>query len=71
MLWTTPESLHERLPLTSVNGDFTITSDARIDNRDELIDTLGLMGDSGEELSDSALILAAYEKWGDRCQSAS
>jgi asparagine synthase (glutamine-hydrolysing) len=67
MLSTTPESLHERLPLTSVNGDFTITSDARIDNRDELIDTLGLMGDSSEELSDSALILAAYEKWGDRC----
>lgn len=42
MLHTTPESLHERLPLTSRCGNYTITADARIDNRDELIPLLGL-----------------------------
>ena len=40
MLWTTPESLHEKLPLTNKSGDLTITADARIDNRDELIQPL-------------------------------
>ena len=32
MLWTTPESLVEKLPATSLNGN-TIMADARIDNR--------------------------------------
>ena len=44
MLWTTPESLHEKLPLTNKAGDLTITADARIDNRDELIPTLNFNG---------------------------
>ena len=35
MLWTTPESLHERLPLVSETGEISITADARIDNQDE------------------------------------
>ena len=37
MLWTTPESLQEKLPLVSQTGDLVLTADARIDNRDELI----------------------------------
>jgi asparagine synthase (glutamine-hydrolysing) len=67
LLWTTPESLHERLPMVSTHGDIVLTADARIDNRDELIAALSLKNGSIEEISDSALILAAYEKWGDRC----
>ena len=35
MLWTTPESLHEKLPLVNKTGDLVITADARIDNRDD------------------------------------
>ena len=35
MLWTTPESLQEKLPLVSQIGDLVLTADARIDNRDE------------------------------------
>jgi asparagine synthase (glutamine-hydrolysing) len=35
MLWSTPESLQEKLPLASKG--LAITADARIDNRDELI----------------------------------
>lgn len=66
MLWTTPESLHEQLPLVSQNGDLVITADARIDNRDELIALLGLT-DRPLAITDSQVILAAYNKWGDRC----
>ncbi|MGA3360029.1 MAG: hypothetical protein ABSC87_07465 [Halobacteriota archaeon] len=64
MLWTTPESLHEKLPL--VSGALGITSDARIDNRDELITALNIATPPAE-ITDSALTLAAYERWGESC----
>jgi asparagine synthase (glutamine-hydrolysing) len=67
MLWTTPESLHETLPLSNDAGDLVITADARIDNRDELMTTLGLTPYSAMSVSDSQLILDAYETWGERC----
>ena len=66
MLWTTPESLHEHLPLTSDDGMLTITADARIDNRDELISDLDLSQQEGI-LPDSSLILFAYQRWGESC----
>jgi asparagine synthase (glutamine-hydrolysing) len=67
MLWTTPESLLEKLPLVNQTGNLVITADARIDNRDELIEVLGLTDHPAEKITDSQLILAAYERWGDRC----
>jgi asparagine synthase (glutamine-hydrolysing) len=67
MLWTTPESLHEKLPLVSQSGDLVLTADARIDNRAELLAALGWSDRPEGEISDSQLILAAYEKWGERC----
>jgi asparagine synthase (glutamine-hydrolysing) len=67
MLWTTRESLGERLPMVSKNGQFVLTADARIDNRQEVLAALGSTDRPDEEVSDSALILAAYEKWGERC----
>ena len=67
MLWTTPESLHEKLPLLNQSGDLVITADARIDNREELIAALGLNGNRRGSITDSQLILAAYEKWGEMC----
>jgi asparagine synthase (glutamine-hydrolysing) len=58
--------LHEELP--SVRGDLAITADARIDNREELMRALNLTDDRPREaVSDSDLILGAYEKWGERC----
>ena len=33
MLWTTPESKHESIPLAFASGDLVITADARFDNR--------------------------------------
>ena len=65
MLWTTPESLHEKLPL--VKGHLAITADARIDNRDELVDVLDLPNRPLEKISDSEFILAAYERWHKDC----
>jgi len=67
MLWTTPESLHEKLPNMNKTGDLVITADARIDNREELISALNFNGRQRETISDSEIILAAYEKWGERC----
>jgi len=64
MLWTTPESLHERLPISSDDGHSALTADARIDNRDELMDELG---STSPTITDSELILRAYERWGEHC----
>lgn len=67
MLWTTPESLHETLPLVDSDGQLAITADARLDNRTELISALNLTDRPPQAISDSQLILAAYAKWGDAC----
>jgi asparagine synthase (glutamine-hydrolysing) len=67
MLWTTHESLLEKLPLVDQTGDLVLTADARIDNRDELISALSLNDRPAEKITDSQLILAAYEKWGEQC----
>jgi asparagine synthase (glutamine-hydrolysing) len=67
MLWNTPESLLEKLPLINSTGELVITSDARIDNREELISMLHLDNCPNEKITDSQLILAAYEKWGESC----
>ena len=65
MLWTTPESLLEKLPLTK--GNLAITADARIDNRDELISVLQLNHCPPDKITDSEIILAAYQEWGETC----
>lgn len=65
MLRSTPESVHERQPCTRTS--LTITADARIDNRDELIRELDLTGSDARDLADCGLILRAYEKWGPDC----
>src|SRR3982750_4883546 len=67
LLRTTPESRNERLPLTDSSSRFVITSDARLDNRDELLLQLGLPANSQQSVTDSELILRAYEKWGQDC----
>ena len=67
LLYTTPESLLERLPFVESTGDFAITADARIDNREELIPLLDFGNLSVSEITDSQIILAAYQKWGDKC----
>ncbi len=65
MLWNTPESKYEHMPL--VQEAYVITIDARIDNRDELANELELPNRPLEEIGDSEFVLAAYKKWGEDC----
>jgi asparagine synthase (glutamine-hydrolysing) len=67
MLWSTPESLNETLPLIGQDGILVITADVRLDNRDELINILRLPGQPSNVITDSQIILAAYEKWHENC----
>lgn len=69
MRWTTPESLTEKLPLRKSDNQTVITCDARIDNREELFDQLQFNGRSKTNITDSEIILASYEKWGEDCPS--
>ncbi len=66
LLHTTPEAARERQPLVSPRTGAVLTADARIDNRDELLARLPLAGRAAD-VTDAALILAAYERWGGRC----
>ena len=60
-----PESIYESQPLTNTRGD-VLVADARIDNRAELLELLGLE-ENTEQITDSRLIMAAYEKWHTNC----
>ncbi len=62
---TTPESLHESLPLTHEPTGCTITADLRIDNRAELIEALSLP--AGRIIGDGEIVLHAWLKWGEDC----
>ena len=64
LLATTPESLHEQLPLLHPTEPLALTADVRLDNRDELMGALGILDPM---ISDSALLLKSYEEWGERC----
>jgi len=64
MLWTTPESLQERLPFYDPSRGLAITADARLDNREELMATLDV---ADRAIPDSSLILLAYDRWGEAC----
>ncbi len=67
MLWTTPESLHENQPLVSEDGNLIVTADARLDNRDELFEKLGIKEKDFAVITDIDLILWSYQKWGEDC----
>jgi len=67
MLRTTPEARFERQPYRDAVAGLIITADARIDNRRELADELGIREGLQDGLPDSRLILAAYLKWGEDC----
>ena len=66
LLATTPEALVEQLPLTDAGSGCTITADARLDNRAELIASLGLSAET-RTIGDGELILRAYFEWGEDC----
>lgn len=62
----TPESKNETLPFRHGSGNAVITADVRLDNRLDLCRALGV-SENPEEITDTALTLEAYLKWGDAC----
>lgn len=62
--WTTPESLRDPLPLNDPLRRLAITADVRLDNREELMAALDI---AERDIPDSALILLAYDQWGEAC----
>ena len=65
LLVTTPESLTEQQPVVHSRRELVLVADARIDNRAELLSALHLPRVS--EITDSDIILASYERWGEDC----
>ncbi|OXM85210.1 lasso peptide isopeptide bond-forming cyclase [Paenibacillus rigui] len=59
----TPESVHEQLPGYDSERQLAITADAMIDNRAELFRLLQIEHGRAKEMTDSELILLAYDKW--------
>jgi asparagine synthase (glutamine-hydrolysing) len=52
-------------PLHHASGDLVLAADARLDNRPELFDALGVERARRAGMTDPELILAAVERWGD------
>lgn len=65
--WITPESIGEQLPYYDDERQLLITADAIIDNREELFERLQIKPGRQKTISDSELLLFAYDKWGEAC----
>lgn len=65
--FTTPESLAERQPLQSANGEVCLVWNGRVDNREELKAALAAAGAHAVDDTDPGLVLAAYLQWGTDC----
>lgn len=64
-LHVTKESRLEQEPLHDAPASLAITADVRLDNRADLCQQLQIPHRERTEWSDSLLILAAYQKWGE------
>lgn len=60
-----PEDRLAPSPLRDPESGCMIVASLRLDNREDLATALGLSTDHLQTLSDSALVLAAYHRWGD------
>ena len=58
-----PEDIHDQQPVSGGAGRFTLAADIRLDNRDELIAALQVP--EARNLADSAILMAAWERWGE------
>jgi asparagine synthase (glutamine-hydrolysing) len=63
----TPEEMERSLPYYDKKRGWVLTAGAFLDNREELIDELGLLAAAGRMLPDTLLIHRAYARWGEDC----
>ncbi len=68
-LHSLPEDLNPPHPIWHAESQQAVIAIARLDNRDELSDALGLSLAERVTYSDSALAQAAYRRWGESCPS--
>lgn len=66
-LHSTPEAHYDRLPYVDTAGGSVFTATARLDNRGELIHSLGIGQSDAETMADGELLRQAYLRWGDQC----
>jgi asparagine synthase (glutamine-hydrolysing) len=60
-----PEDVFDRGPVAGADGRWTLVADARLDNRESLVDSLGIDQRAAAQLADSAIIMHALERWGE------
>ena len=66
-LITTPESAHEEQPVADAAARVAITFDGRLDNRTELLRSLGIDSVDHDAIGDAALVLRLYRALGTDC----
>lgn len=64
--WITEHAAQEVLPCYDPERRLAITADAILDNRDELMDQLQVPHADRTSLTDSEILLLAYEKWAEQ-----
>jgi asparagine synthase (glutamine-hydrolysing) len=64
-----PEDAYDRQPLVGGADRFVLVGDLRLDNRDEIAAATGLSPADCASLCDAALLLAAFERFGESCLS--
>lgn len=65
----TPEASYETLPSYEEECRFAFTAEARLDNRDELFEALGVEPPDRTAMADGELVRRAYARWGTECPS--
>ena len=67
LLATTPEAVLDQLPLKHAETGCVIIADVRLDNRAELLASLGIAAERAASVGDAEIILTAYLTWGEPC----
>jgi asparagine synthase (glutamine-hydrolysing) len=61
----TPEDRFERQPLAGGGGTLILVATGRVDDREALCGTLGMLARDRANIPDSALLMRAFEAWGE------
>ena len=69
LFFDTPEAVYETLPSFTGEGAVAFAAEARLDNRGELFDALGVHHSERRTMADGELVRRAYMRWGTECPS--